>query len=89
MKLKFIILFAIIYIKVPVFGQSNFSDNPLDAVFETKDSDNFWIAFDKMDKSKENPFVEYIQKGSPGVKAFTENRIINADSLFTVVKKEN
>lgn len=87
MKLKFIILFAIIYIQVPVFGQSNFSDNPLDAVFETKDSDNFWIAFDKMDKSKDNPFVEYIQKGSPGVKAFTENRIINADSLFTVVKK--
>ena len=40
-----------------------------------------------MDKSKDNPFVEYIQKGSPGVKAFTENRIINADSLFTVVKK--
>lgn len=70
-----------------IFGQNNFSDNPLDAVFETKDSKNFWEAFDKIDKSKQNPFVEYMQKGSPGVKAFTENRIINADSLFAVVKK--
>ncbi len=87
MKLKFIILFVIISIQIPVFGQNNFSDNPLDAVFETKDSDNFWIAFDKMDKSKENPFIEYMQKGSQGVKAFTENRIINVDSLFAVVKK--
>lgn len=87
MKLKLIILFALIYIQNSVFAQNNFSDNPLDAVFETKDSKNFWEAFDKMDKSKQNPFVEYMQKGSPGVKAFTENRIINADSLFAVVKK--
>ena len=87
MKLTFFILFALIYIQNPVFGQSNFSDNPLDAVFETKDSDHFWTAFDKMEKSKENPFIEYMQKGSPGVKAFTEYRIINADSLFNVVKK--
>jgi uncharacterized protein YjaZ len=69
------------------FGQSNFSDNPLDAVFETKDSKNFWEAFDKMEKSSENPFIEYMQKGSLGVKGFTENRILNADSLFAVVKK--
>ncbi len=69
------------------FGQSNFSDNPLDAVFETKDSKKFWEAFDKMEKSSENPFIEYMQEGSQGVNGFTQNRIINADSLFTVVKK--
>ncbi|RKR05350.1 putative Zn-dependent protease DUF2268 [Flavobacterium sp. 90] len=87
MKLNlFFTTFFIVFSNV-ILGQSNFSENPLDAVFETKDSKNFWQAFDKMDKSKENPFVEYIQKGSPGVKAFTENRIINADSLFAVVKK--
>ena len=86
MKLKYIILFTIIYFQNSVFGQNNFSINPLDAVFETADSKSFWTAFDKMGKSKENPFVEYMQKGSPGVKAFTENRIINADSLFAVVK---
>ncbi|MFD1605062.1 DUF2268 domain-containing putative Zn-dependent protease [Flavobacterium artemisiae] len=87
MKLKLIILFVLISIQNTSFAQNNFSDNPLDAVFETKDSKNFWEAFDKMDKTKQNPFVEYMQKGSPGVKAFTENRIINADSLFAVVKK--
>lgn len=87
MKLKLIILFVLIAIQNTAFAQNTFSDNPLNAVFETKDSKNFWEAFDKMDKSKQNPFVEYMQKGSPGVKAFTENRIINADSLFAVVKK--
>ncbi|MHC0445153.1 DUF2268 domain-containing putative Zn-dependent protease [Flavobacterium sp. 3-218] len=87
MKLKYIILFALIYLQNSVFGQNNFSLNPLDAVFEIADTKSFWAAFDKMDKSKENPFLEYMQKGSPGVKAFTENRIINADSLFAVVKK--
>ena len=87
MKLNFILATFFIVFSNFIFGQSNFSDNPLDAVFETNDSKNFWEAFDKMEKSKQNPFIEYMQKGSPGVKAFTENRIINADSLFSVVKK--
>lgn len=86
MKLNLIFATLFIIVTSSNFAQSNFSENPLDAVFETKDSKNFWEAFNKMDKSKGNPFVEYMQKGSPGVKAFTENRIINADSLFTVVK---
>ncbi len=87
MKLNFILSTLFIVCSNFLFSQTNFSDNPLDAIFETKDAKNFWEAFDKMDKSKQNPFIEYMQKGSPGVKGFTENRIINADSLFTVVKK--
>jgi len=87
MKLNLICTSLFIVFSNFIFAQSNFSDNPLDAVFETKDSKNFWEAFDKMDKSKQNPFVEYMQKGSPGVKGFTENRILNADSLFSAVKK--
>ncbi|WP_051234444.1 DUF2268 domain-containing putative Zn-dependent protease [Flavobacterium denitrificans] len=87
MKLKLILAIVLFTFSNSHFGQTNFSNNPMDAVFETKDSKNFWIAFDKMDKSKENPFKEYIEKGSPGIKAFTENRIINADSLFSVAKK--
>lgn len=87
MKLNLILTSFFIVFSNFIFGQSKFSNNPLDAVFETKDTKNFWEAFDKMDKSKQNPFVEYMQKGSPGVKGFTENRIINADSLFAVVKK--
>ncbi|WP_281233452.1 DUF2268 domain-containing putative Zn-dependent protease [Flavobacterium gelatinilyticum] len=87
MKLNPIYTILLLVFSTFIFGQSNFSDNPLDAVFETRDSKNFWEAFDKMDKSKQNPFIEYMQKGSQGVKGFTENRIINADSLFNVVKK--
>jgi uncharacterized protein YjaZ len=71
------------------FGTANaqFSDDPLNAAFETKDADNFWKAFDKMESSKENPFTDYISNGSPGVKAFIKHRIINADSLYSTVKK--
>ncbi|MDA6069000.1 DUF2268 domain-containing protein [Flavobacterium sp. AC] len=87
MKSNFVITTLFIVFSNFLFAQSNFSDNPLDAVFETKDSKIFWEAFDKMQKSGQNPFIEYMQKGSPGVKGFTENRIINADSLFAVVKK--
>lgn len=87
MKLSLVFTTFFIVFSNLVFGQNNFSDNPLDAVFETKDSKNFWEAFDKMEKFKQNPFIEYMQKGSPGIKGFTENRIINADSLFVVVKK--
>ena len=87
MKLNLIFTTLFIVFSNFLFGQSNFSDNPLDAVFETKDSKNFWEAFDKMEQSKQNPFIEYMQKGSPGVKGFTPNRIMNADSLFAVVKR--
>ncbi|MEN2488890.1 DUF2268 domain-containing putative Zn-dependent protease [Flavobacterium sp. B11] len=87
MKLNLIFATLFIIVSNSNFAQSNFSENPLDAVFETKDSKNFWNAYDNMEKSKGNPFIEYMEKGSQGVKAFTENRIINADSLFAVVKK--
>ncbi|WP_428233003.1 DUF2268 domain-containing putative Zn-dependent protease [Flavobacterium sp.] len=87
MKLSLIFTTLFILFSNFLFAQNNFSDSPLDAVFETKDSKSFWEAFDKMEKSKQNPFIEYMQKGSPGIKGFTENRIINADSLFAVVKK--
>lgn len=74
-----------------VFGatnaQSGFTTEPLNAVLETKDAQNFWKAFDKMETSTANPFAEYIENGSPGVKNFIKNRIINADSLYATVKK--
>ena len=70
-----------------LFRQNNFSESPLNAVFETNDTKIFWSAFDKMEKTKENPFRDYVLKGSAGVKAFTPNRILNADSLFAMVKR--
>lgn len=68
------------------FSFAQLSDNPLNAVFETKDAQNFWKAFDKMDGSGKNPFVEYIHEGSPGLRGFIPYRIISADSLLVKVK---
>lgn len=68
-------------------AQTGFTTDPLNAVLETKDAKNFWKAFDKMEASTANPFIEYIENGSPGVKSFIKNRIINADSLYATVKK--
>ncbi|AKK74039.1 hypothetical protein OK18_16785 [Chryseobacterium gallinarum] len=81
----------VIAILMMTFGlakaQTGFSGDPLNAVFETKDTDRFWKAFDKMETSQQNPFADYIKEGSPGVKGFMEFRIINADSLYSKVKK--
>lgn len=87
MKFKNFALIALLIGLNLTFGQKKFSENPLNAIFETNDTKNFWVAFDKMNNLNENPFNEYIEKGSAGVKGFTQNRIINADSLFVVVKK--
>ena len=51
-------------------GQTNFSDNPLEAKFITEDVERFWEAFDRLDTSNVNPFNEYIEKGSLGIIGF-------------------
>lgn len=87
MKSKFFVLVVLLIGSNLIFGQTNFSESPVNAIFETNDTKNFWDAFDKISNLNKNPFKEYIEKGSVGVKGFTQNRIINADSLFVVVKK--
>ena len=87
MKIKTLI-FLLLFLSNSIFGQKNFSESPLKAVFETSDTKVFWSAFDKLQKSKENPFIDYVEKGSAGVKGFTNSRIINADSLFAMVKRK-
>lgn len=80
-------LYTLIFILINLGKiHAQFSDGPLNAVFETKDTKNFWVAFDKMENSSENPFNDYIENGSAGVKGFVPYRIINADSLFVKVK---
>lgn len=83
--LKKNILVILLIIFSQYFTAQNFSDNPYNAVFETSDTDLFWKQFDKIGTSKENPFQEYIEKGSLGVKGFINGRIINADSLLAKV----
>lgn len=86
MKTRYILAFLPLTFGV-IKAQTGFSTDPLNAIFETKDTGRFWKAFDTMETSKQNPFTDYIKKGSPGVKSFMEYRIINADSLYTTVKK--
>ena len=85
MKFKIYILAFILI----AFGKikAQFSDDPLNAVFETRDTESFWEAFDAMGNSTKNPFTDYINNGSAGVKGFVPYRIINADSLYLKVKK--
>ena len=87
--MKFKILGIIIFLTISnlISAQSNFSESPFNAVFETTDTKNFWNDFDKMNNSDKNPFKEYIEKGSAGVKGFIQSRIISSDSLFAMVKK--
>jgi uncharacterized protein YjaZ len=76
-----------LFISLNTQGQTNFSNDPLEAKFITEDVDRFWQCFDKMDTTtSENPFNEYVEKGSLGVKGFTEGRIINADLFYQMVK---
>jgi len=70
-----------------LFAQISFPTNPEKAHLVTEDIPRFWQAFDLMEQGVEgNPFNDYIQAGSQGVKDFIENRIIHADSLLEMVK---
>lgn len=69
-----------------VFSQENFSQDPLKAKFIIEDVGRFWKAFDEMDQTKKNTFQAYIDKGTPGLKGFIDNRILGADSLYAMVK---
>jgi uncharacterized protein YjaZ len=80
------LLFTLL-ISIDNYSQSIFSNDPLEAKFITDDVDRFWKAFDQMGTSKVNPFNEYVEKGSPGVKGFIEGRIINADSMYQMVAR--
>lgn len=87
MNFKVLTIIFLLIISNFSFGQNNFSESPLNAVFETRDFTNFWRAFDKMETSKENPFKEYLQNGSVGLKAFPY-RVMSADSLYAHVKRK-
>ncbi|WP_415327095.1 DUF2268 domain-containing putative Zn-dependent protease [Chryseobacterium sp. MMS23-Vi53] len=78
---------AIALLTFGTISAQQFTEDPLQAVIETKDAQNFWKAFDKMETSTTNPFTEYINNGSPGVQSFIKHRIINPDSLYATVKK--
>tara|TARA_R110001583_G_scaffold101981_1_gene248527 strand:- start:39 stop:929 length:891 start_codon:yes stop_codon:yes gene_type:complete len=83
--------FAVFVFLVTIFevkGQSNsFPQEPFNAKFVTSDIENFWIAFDSIDISKNNPFNRYIKNGTKGLQGFIPSRIMSADSLLNMVKR--
>ncbi|NTD97632.1 hypothetical protein G6M26_08560 [Agrobacterium tumefaciens] len=80
-------LFAIIIFFDFSYAQS--VSDPLKVSFVTRDINNFWKAFDRMDTQPQtNPFEDiYLKPGSPGVQAFTIGRIENATALFNTVRE--
>lgn len=82
---RFLLVVATLTITVSTKSQENFSTNPLEAQFITEDVDRFWQAFDEMEETGNNTFQKYIDQGSLGLKGFIDNRIINADSLYSMV----
>lgn len=86
---NYFILLAIALIPSYGFSQSEkFPQSPLEAKFVTSDIPRFWKAFDSVSVSSTNPFEQYIAQGSKGVKGFIPNRILSADSLLSMVRRE-
>jgi len=71
------------------FSYAQSVSDPLRALFVTRDINNFWKAFDKLDTEQQtNPFENiYLKPGSAGVQAFTKGRIENATSLLNTVRE--
>lgn len=87
MKKYLLFLCCSFALNICVAQKKSFPTSPLEASFVTTDINNFWQAFDKIDKNSQNPFEEYINKGSIGLKGFIPNRIISADELLKMVVK--
>jgi len=87
MNLKHVtLLITFALLALGVQAQENFSKNPLEAQFVTEDVDRFWQAFDEMERTGGNTLEAYIEKGTPGLKGFIDNRILSADSLYVMVQ---
>jgi hypothetical protein len=78
------IILALLYTN-NTFGQAVFTKEPANAVFIKTDINNFWKAFDKIESEK-NPFVDYLEEGTIGLKDFIPYRIESASNLLKIVK---
>ena len=79
-----ILLLALLWVSQSV-GQVKLARDPDSAVFVKSDIALFWKAFDRIENGK-NPFVEYLEKGSVGVKDFIPYRIESAKNLLKTVQ---
>jgi predicted Zn-dependent protease DUF2268 len=84
--IKYFLLMVSITYGLTCFGQSTFESDPLKAEFISTDIPNFWKAFDQMESDK-NPFRDYLEKGSVGLKDFIPNRIESPKKLLKITRK--
>ena len=80
-----IVIFLLAICLSKSYGQTTFTNKVEDAVFVKSDIVNFWKAFDLIEKEK-NPFTEYLETGSIGLKDFIPYRIESPKNLLKTVK---
>lgn len=70
--------------------RSGFSKNPKDAKFHTEDITEFWKIYDKNYPKLPGEIFQqqYLDKGSPGLKGFINNRIESGKYLSKTVRRE-
>lgn len=86
-KISVLLITSLLATLVVAQEGNNYSNNPLNAKFVTDDVDRFWKAFSEMEDRGVAAFEAYIQGGTPGLQGFIPYRIINADSLYSMVKR--
>ena len=84
--MKNILLIICFLLSAVFYAQNSFETNPAKAEFITSDIPLFWKAFDQIETNKD-PFRDYIDNGSKGLKDFIPYRIESPKHLLKVVKK--
>ena len=84
--MKNILLIICFLLSAIFYAQNSFETDPAKAEFITSDIPLFWKAFDQIETNKD-PFRDYIDNGSKGLKDFIPYRIESPKHLLKVVKK--
>lgn len=85
MKNRIIVLTFFLGLQIVANGQEKFIDNPLQAKFITEDFERFWKAFDKMEKTSENTFEDYLENASEGFSPLVG--YFDSKTLYQTVKE--
>ncbi len=78
-------VFILLLLQYSINAQSDFPSDPLEAKLVTEDFDRFWKAFDKMDDSESNPFQDYIDNASDGLKPLAQ--YLPVDQLLAAARE--
>ena len=85
--MRFSLLVSFLLVAQFSWGQNAFVSDPDQAKFITSDIPRFWEAFDHMNNA-DNPFEEYLEGGSAGLKDFIPYRIESPENLRKVAREK-